>query len=196
MRQEIEKAFKNAVDNAPDASKVVITEAVQTKLAALSSIVAQLRSQVSRDPYHKTVNYMPDIEGPARLAKAFAKLGKGMVAVRGKQQITEEEYGVICKAALDTIPRRRSVILGSLLDLEWKGAREIGCKVNIPTVTVGRELEDLAMIKVVKREVDSDNSDEMAETAPYRWRLKDATVIALRSSGLMEALESMLMALS
>jgi hypothetical protein len=190
MRCEIEEAFKNSVDNAPDANKVVTPENMHIKLAALSSIVAQLRSQVSRDPYDKSVNYMPDIEGPARLAKAFAKLGKGLAAIRGKLVVTDDEYKVICKVALDSVPRRRSLIIGNLTDLDWKGAKEISSNVGIPTITVNRELEDLTLLRVVRRELESDDPNEVTQTTPYKWRLNATVARGLEASGLMEVIRA------
>jgi hypothetical protein len=188
MRREMGEAFKNAVENAPDAGGVIIPEPIRNKLASLASLVAQLRSQVSRDPYDKTVNYAPDIEGPARLVKAFGKLGKGLATVRGKTEVTEEEYRVICKVGLDTIPKRRRIVIACLTDLEWKGTKKISNEIDVPTTTVNRELEDLAMLRVVSRELELDEADDVKQTTPYRWRLKDQIATRLTTSGLMEVI--------
>lgn len=191
MRREIASAYARALAKAPDAGGVRISASIQDKLASLASLVAQLRSQVSRDPYDKTVNYAPDIEGPARLVKAFAKLGKGLAAVRGENEFSEPEYEVVVKVALDTIPRRRCLILASLVDLQWKSTKEVSIRVDIPTSTVNRELEDLAMVKVVSREFDSDDGDRVTQFTPYRWRLKEGIAKGLVTSGLMETVGAM-----
>ena len=185
MRHETETAFKNTVAHAPAASRVTIPAPIQDKLACLASLVAKCRSQVSRNAYDKTVNYLPDIEGPARLAKAFAKLGKGLAAVRGMMEVTEDEYEVIKRVALDTIPKKRRMIISCLIDLTWEGTKGIGNKVDMPTTTVGRELEDLAMIKVVSRDLDVNETDEIRQTTPYAWRLRDEIAIALETTEFM-----------
>ena len=63
-----------------------------------------------------------------------------------------------------------------------------GNEVDSPTTTVGRELEDLAMIRVISRELDTD--DEVRQTTPYKWRLKDDIAWILESSELMETIKA------
>jgi hypothetical protein len=82
------------------------------------------------------------------------------------------------------------LIVANLLDLEWRGTKEIGSGLEIPTITVGRELEDLAMIKAVSRELDSDDSEEVRQMTPYRWRLRDVVARGLESSGLREVIKA------
>ena len=171
MRKEIAEAFKQAVNSAPQAKLVTIPDDIKQKLANLADLTSRLRSPVSRNPYDKTVNYQPDIEGPARLAKAFAKLGKGLSAIRGKLQVTSEEYEVIKGVAMDTVSKRRITIVRYLVDKEWRRTKEIASDLAIPQTTATIELEDLSMIGVLDRQPDLKEGEELAQNTPYKWRL-------------------------
>jgi hypothetical protein len=171
MRREIATAFKQATDNAPQAKLVTIPDDIKQRLAILADLTSRLRSPVSRNPYDKTVNYQPDIEGPARLAKAFAKLGKGLSAIRGKLQVTSEEYEVIKRVARDTVSKRRIIIVSYLVDKDWRRTKDIASDLTTPQTTTTIELEDLSMIGVLDRQPDLKEGEELAQNTPYKWQL-------------------------
>ena len=171
MRKEIAEAFKQAVGNTPQAKLVTIPDDIKQKLAHLADLISRLRSPVSRNPYDKTVNYQPDIEGPARLAKAFAKLGKGLSAIRGRLEMTSEEYEVINRVAMDTVSKRRITIVHYLLDKDWRRTKDIASDLTMPQTTATLELEDLSMIGVLDRQPDLKEGEELAQTTPYKWQL-------------------------
>lgn len=184
MRDEITNAFKQAVDNAPQARLVRIPEEVKEKLATLADLTSRLRSPVSWNPYDKTINYEPDIEGPARLAKAFGKLAKGLAAVRGKLQVTSDELQVIRRVAIDTVPKRRIKIVRYLLDRQWYRTKDVASTLNMPQATANRELEGLMMIEVVKREPDLEEGKELGQTTPYKWQLREKVIGLIDKTGL------------
>ena len=180
MRKEIAEAFKEAVDNAPQAKLVTIPNDIKQRLALLADLISRLRSPVSRNPYDKTVNYQPDIEGPARLAKAFAKLGKGLSAVRGKLQMTSEEYAVIKGVAMDTVSKRRVAIVLYLQDKEWRRTKEVASDLSMPHTTATIELEDLSMVGVLDRQPDLKEGEELGQTTPYKWQLNQNCLLLLK----------------
>jgi hypothetical protein len=190
MRNEISIALKKALNNAPKAEQVVIPESIQLKLASLAELTSQMRSPVSRNPYDKTVNYMPDIEGPPRLAKSFVKLGKGLAAIRGKLEMTEDEYELIKKIALDTVPRRRKLIVSYLISKEWKNTKLISSDLDIPISTITLDLEDLMLVKVVRREPDLEDGADLKQTTPYRWQLRNKIAGLIEDAELIEQLAS------
>ena len=164
--------------------RVTIPEPLCNKIASLANVSAQLRSTVSRDAYDKHVNYQPDIERPARLAKAFAKLLKGLAVVRGKHEVTVEEYDLIVKVALDTIPRRRRAIVSYLVGSDWRNTKTIATDLQLPSTTAQYELEDLMLIKVVNREADVADGDELRQTTPYKWHLSENVARLIEDTGL------------
>jgi hypothetical protein len=172
MREEIAVAFKDVLNNAPQARTVTIPNEIKHQLACLADLTSRLRSPVSRNPYDKTVNYQPDIEGPARLAKAFAKLGKGLSAVRGKLQMTSEEYEAIKRVATDTVTKRRVMIIQHLVDKDWRRTKDIASELGMPQTTATLELEDLSMIGILDRKPDLKEGEKLAQTTPYKWRIK------------------------
>lgn len=173
MREEIVAAFKQALDKAPRADLVVRPKEIKSQLGSLADLVSRLRSPVSRDSYNKTVNYIPDIEGPSRLVKAFGKLGKGVSTVRGKLSMTDDEYEVVARVGMDTVPRRRLEIVSYLSDREWCRTKEIANALDMPQATATCELEDLMMIGVLRREPDLEEGEELQQTTPYKWLLID-----------------------
>jgi hypothetical protein len=44
------------------------------------------------------------------------------------------------------------------------------------------------MLGVVSRELDVDGADDVRQTTPYRWRLKEVTATLLKTSGLVEVI--------
>ena len=53
-------------------------------------------------------------------------------------------------------------------------------------MSVGREPEHLAMVKVVSREVDAGDPDELTQSTPYKWRLREGVARTQGTSGIVE----------
>jgi hypothetical protein len=186
MREEISNAFKAALEDAPSADLVEIPEEIKPKLTALADLVSRLRSPVSRDSYRKTINYQPDIEGPARLVKALAKLGKGLSALRGSLTMTESEYEVVRIVARDTIPQMRATLIKHLLDREWHLLKDISYDLDIPPATLTILLEDLMLIGALIRKPVLEEGEELRQTTPNKWRLKKAIAALITQTGLLD----------
>ena len=185
MREEIAVSFRGALDNTSEARAVDIPQAMPGKLASLANLASQLRSPVSRDSYDKTVNYLPDIEGPARLAKAFAKLGKALAIVRGKLSMTEEEYQAIRRIAEDTIPRKRAMLVGLLLDGEWWRVKTVSKETSLPASTTSYELEDLTLLGILNRDADLEDGQELKQQTPYKYQLKQEIQQLIKGTGML-----------
>jgi predicted ArsR family transcriptional regulator len=99
-------------------------------------------------------------------------------------EMTEEEYEVVKRVALDTAPRRRITIIAYLLDGAWRRTKEIANALNLPQTTATYELEDLMMVEVLSREADVGEGEELRQHTPYRWQLGDDISRLIESSGL------------
>ena len=186
MRKEISSAFKAVLENKLKPELVEIPLEIGDKLASLADLVSRLRSPVSRSAYDKTVNYQPDIEGPARLVKSLAKLGKGLSALRGEKQMTEREYEIVRTVGRDTIPQRRITLIQYLMDEKWHGTKNISLGLNVPQSTINLTLEDLLQIRVLKRKADIAEDKPVTKTTPYKWKLRKGITELIRNTQLLE----------
>jgi len=186
MRDQISNAFKAALENTLKPELVEISGEIIDKIASLADLVSRLRSPVSRSAYDKTVNYQPDIEGPARLVKSLVKLGKGLAALRGEMLMTENEYKVVRMVGRDTVPQRRITLIKHLSDEKWHLTKEMSLKLDIPQSTINQALEDLLQIEVLKRKADIAEGEPITKTTPYKWRLKKGIAKLIGETQLLE----------
>jgi len=140
-------------------------------LRDLSVLTVTLRTPVSRDRYTQTIDYLPLVEGPARLVKAMLVLARALAALRGSDHIGTAELRTLAKMALRCIPSRRLKVVRALLQMSTDGVstKAVGLAAELPTTSTGYILEDLHLLGAVDRWATSD-----ADTAPFHWRLKPA----------------------
>lgn len=157
MRRELAEAMEGALLGCEvnNEQAVSIDPQVLEWLIDLADCVAVLRSVVARDGYTKAIEYAPEPEVGTRLGKQFAKLARGIAAVRGKTEVGVEEYQLIRRIARDTLPSNRRRIVGIIYRLfegGFKSTQAIAEKLNMPTETAKFDLEDLWLLQIVKRE--------------------------------------------
>ncbi|MBI2485498.1 MAG: hypothetical protein HYW01_00765 [Deltaproteobacteria bacterium] len=172
MRNELNKIMRKflnqfqRVDKLPDCP-----EEIEEKIIYLADTTALSRSSVPREGTgDKIIKYVPDPELPTRLAKQFKLLACGLALVRNKSQITEDEYRVLRKIALDTIPNQRKIAIKVLLTDDWLKTREVADKIRYPVTTTRIILEDLHVLRIADRRFEGGkNAVETAQTTPYEW---------------------------
>ncbi len=157
MRRELQDAAARAIARPLPKRLPRIPESVTTRIVALSQYSAALRGVVDRDRFNGQVQYKPMIEVGTRLAKQYMKTCIGISIHDGLDEVTEEIYGVVRQTALDTTPDRNEEILKQL----WKATRrhkddslstkQVSEKTHLPQATVFRVLEDLKLLRVVRR---------------------------------------------
>ena len=184
MRAEISQALLAALEHCPKPELVLVPDSLRAKIGALADVVARMRSPVCRNPYDKTVPYDPDIESPARLVKAFIKLAKSVAAVRGKQVVAEDEYLLIKRVGLDSVPRRRSRVVAYMVDRDSKCAKMIASTLNVPAATLNLELEDLMMLSILERQAELGNGGYIHQTTPNEWRLREKVYALIKQADL------------
>jgi hypothetical protein len=149
--------------------ELIENENINHKIAALAVLCASARSGVSRDRYKQTVDYLPEPEGPARLAKQLKLLASGLAIIRGLKEIDDSVYQVITKVARDSLPSLRLKLLDALWSLyskkqDWYTTKELAEAAGMPTTTAKLKLENMMLLELVERDREGD-----AETAPYIW---------------------------
>jgi hypothetical protein len=152
-----------------DTVDVEIGANTDDKLAALACFCANARASVIRNRIDRTLEAMPEPEGPSRLAKQFKLLATALAVVRDQQKVDEDIYQVVAKVARDTMPRLRLVVLEALLRLGyeeegWHTTKKIALEAGIPTTTAKLKLENMHVLGLLERRTKSSG-----ETAAYEW---------------------------
>ena len=178
MRKELSEAvqgFMASLGKVEDRT-VSIPEEIEDTIVLLADLVAKGRAGVARDGYERQVQYTPEPETPARLAKQLALVGTGLAIVRGKGTVGPEELAVLRKVAVDSMTRQRVKVLRALAKLqpwEWVEKQAVIQETHIPARTCGELLEDCWMLGMVERDVEGDEDFEAGRRGrkPYKWRL-------------------------
>jgi hypothetical protein len=118
-------------------------------LVSLADFSAKARSSVERDGFHRDIELVPESEAPTRIAIELGRLRDGLVAIGVG---TEDALKVVCRVALDSIPKLRRRVLQTLLKRSERAKTEaIATELEHPTGTARRALEDLAAHRLVVR---------------------------------------------
>ena len=162
MRRELSDALAGLVEHADirqvNASR---TEQDQHRLIGLAAYTARARTPVARDGYRQDVLYLPQVEGPGRLVKAYARLLGGLEAI-GCDSATA--WTTLTRVAVDCAPALRTKVIRELVR-RTQPARtsEIATGIKTATKTASRYLEDLSILKLAIRQKRSaaDNSPDL-----------------------------------
>jgi len=151
MRTELKAAFESFLCSLEgiDISVINVSEEMKDKVVDLACFVAAARTGVSRDKYTRVVQYTPEPELPARLAKQFYQLGCALAIVRKKLEFGQEEYAVIRKVGIDCLPRQRWLLMKKLHNIGGGSIKDICLATNCPYPTTKLLLEDLNALGLV-----------------------------------------------
>jgi hypothetical protein len=151
MRQALRGAVAGFLGGIHVRDEVGLSRPMMTRIAYLATFCATARSELVRD-WKGEISYIPEPEGPARLAKQLALFGKALALIRGNAEVSEADYVVLYRLAEDTLPRHKLTTLAVLINAEKPlKTYEVGGKTGYPTDTVRRYLQDLAAMKLIER---------------------------------------------
>jgi len=167
MREELAEAFAEALAAALNPTAVELSLEARDVIVHLADLTTMLRTPVGRNRYDKTIQYIPQAEGPARFAKELALLAKALAAVRGKTAVTADEYPVLAHIALSSIPSKRVQVFAALCELGEGSTKRVALAANMPTTSTGYILEDLQLLGAVNRYVSPGMEDK--QTATFFW---------------------------
>jgi hypothetical protein len=119
---------------------LVVHSQWKQRIAAWSEIVALARADVPRTRGGREIIGCPQPEGNTRLAQELAQVGRGWAVLIGLAEVGEEEFALIKRAGLDSIPPIRKEVFMALVG--GKSAYSLG----LPESSVNRALEDLNAI--------------------------------------------------
>lgn len=153
MREEIQNAFADFIAGIEiPTEKIVIPEELKNHIAYLSAFCVRARSGVERSGYSREIELIPDSELPTRLSKQLITLASAFSLIE-KDQFTDEDYELIYKIGMDTLPQRRKLVIETLIKAgDYLETADVAMEIGYPTNTTRRILEDLHGLKLVNRE--------------------------------------------
>ena len=137
-------------------------------LIDLAEFSTRARSPVERDwrSHSKEVLFKHDPEGIGRFLTQLVTLSCALQIMNGGQGLTPLDKSIIFKISLDSINRTRRICLQALTKYRSIETSAIALKLNYPTNTIRRFLEDLNVLDIVYRDKVKRNADQ--------WNLKPA----------------------
>lgn len=123
-------------------------------LLALSKFVAALRGVVSKDKYTREVMFLPCSEIGTRLSKQLCALAMGISVYKRDTVITTETLQTITRIAIDTAPDRVEKIIRHIFQNGNQPVlvTQISEWTSLPTATIQSVLDDMLLLKIVKKE--------------------------------------------
>lgn len=155
LRKVLEAYFRGLV--IPETPPSLPSEWTE-RIAGLACLCASARTGVPREGYSsREIEIMPDPEMPTRIAKQLRKVTTALAVVRDGVY-TEDDYALVWKIGMDSIPKSRRDALEYLARSEGqKATPDIAADLDYPTNTIRRVLEDLAALQLLKRSKPTNN---------------------------------------
>ncbi|HEY1308456.1 MAG TPA: hypothetical protein VGF24_33130 [Vicinamibacterales bacterium] len=150
MRDALRAALAGLVQSA-DPTRVhrAFTHDEEQKLIRLAAFTARARTAVGRDGYSHEITYLPQVEGPGRLVKAYARLLGALEAIGCDP---DDAWQTITRMARDSVPALRLRVIRELLAHETPTrTAAIAAAIQTATKTAARHLEDLSILKIAVR---------------------------------------------
>lgn len=145
-----------------------IPKDIEKKIIALAMWGARMRGSVSRDMYkNDIITSRPSAEIGSRLGIQLAKLGKALAMIHGRGAVSEDDFRLLKKTMLDTIPQRNEDIFRHMLKAcptskDTTTAAQIALATRYPVATVQRLLQDMDVLDIVTKS---------GTTMKFQWTL-------------------------
>lgn len=134
-----------------------IPKDIEKKVIALAMWGARMRGSVTRDMYkNDIITSRPSAEIGSRLGIQLAKLGKALAMVHGRLEVTMDDFRLLKKMMLDTIPQRNEDVFRHVLRMcptihDTTSAAQIALATRYPVATVQRLLQDMDVLDIMKK---------------------------------------------
>lgn len=178
MRKELAAAIEGFMASLGKIEErtVGIAPEIEDMIVILADLTAKGRAGVPRDGYERLVQYQPEPETPARLAKQFTLLGRALAIIRDKEAVGPDEVAVLRKVAVDSMIRQRVKVVRALAKLppwEWAETQAVMDETIIPARTCKELLEDCWILGIVERDIEGDEDSDAGRRGrkPYKWKL-------------------------
>jgi len=134
-----------------------LTDDMKRRIIALGKFGARMRGTVSRDTYRNEImTGRPSAEVGSRLGIQLAKLAKAIAIIQRHTTVTEDEFRLVKKTVIDTIPQRSEDLIRHMLQLapmpdDWTTVQDLSASTRYPQATVARMLQDMNVLDIVHR---------------------------------------------
>jgi len=152
IRAELQQAVKEFVGRIPKSTPSV-GGAMEDRILDLADLLSTCRTYVHRERNDDLI-CLPQAELASRVAKQLLRVGQSVSIVRGKLQVTDEEFLLMKRIALDSLPTNRRQLLAVLWAHRAKPEplQTFQDKVSrLAKNTIRRELDNLFQLGVVTR---------------------------------------------
>lgn len=164
IRAEIAESVSKVIADSDAGKSKDIAGVDREHLIDLAVVVSRLRTPVLRDSRNEVTD-LPSPEVPTRLGQAFARLSKGLSMLG----IPNNKAHLI-RLAWDCTPPMRALVVGLLL--KGKTTRsDIAKEVDFSEVTVGRIIEDLQLVNILKKHSLEPEDDSISGLSLMRQHL-------------------------
>lgn len=142
MTQELQRKTNRFLRNLTFYSPLM-SEELEDKILDLTMFIVQARTPTPPQS-EKFSDFEVEPEFPTRLSKQLAKLAESLAVIRGKKNVTEQEFNTVKRVAFDTLPVKVYRILQYLYaQNEPKLIDDIANGANISRWTTNRKLKGL-----------------------------------------------------
>jgi hypothetical protein len=111
MRAKLRSAMRSFVDGVDCHGAVTLSSEATAEIVAVSQYATQGRTGVERDGYSKEILVVPELEVPARFAKAIAALAGALMAIGYDEPAALD---VVARIGRDSMPQVRVLVLEQL----------------------------------------------------------------------------------
>lgn len=183
MREEIQNAFADFITSVEIPEGIpLLSDEITDRIAHLATLCVRARSGVIREGYsNREIELIPDPELPTRLAKQLITLITAFSLIDNSDP--ENNYELIYKIGMDSLSHKRKlaleIVTASNEELETS---DVATKINYPTNTTRRILEDLHGLGLITRKHQGKgHSDKWLASEYTRGLLEKATPPRLKS---------------
>lgn len=162
-----------------------LTEEQGERIDHLSSMVALLRTHVTRDSHgDRSVIEVSSPEEPTRIGKCLETLACYHALLWGRDHVTDDDLNIAIRVGFDSIPAPRSKIIRSIpLDASM-GLTDIAKMAEMIRATVEWNADELEAIKVLQHKGSMADEIEYSFTPQFAamWEKSMSTPATLRDS--------------
>lgn len=151
MEKAMQTAFQTFLREVkiPDKALKFPTD-LRNYIIRLAEMATKARSAVKRKKYSRDnpIEMVHDREMPSRLAKQIMNIGQGCAVMNGGNLI-EDDYKLMYKVALDSIPKPRKQVMEKMTYYDNVDVMALGQSLNLPYETVKLIVQDLAALGIL-----------------------------------------------
>ncbi len=180
IRESLQEKVKAFIDSVPKNVVPALDRDMENRVLDLADLLATCRTYVHRDRNDEML-WLPLPELASRVAKQLLRVGQSVALVRGQSRITDAEFELMRRIALDSLPTNRRCLL---LKLCRYGEQSQPLEVfqqdtKLSRTTVRRNLDDLHALGAVTR------GKQKRKTKPFDvYRLSESFLDYCRNVGL------------